>query len=224
MMTVELHLQALDVWCEHDASPPSDQLNIDSKQKRRLSQLAKYALGIRQVLANQTDLSQVDYILWCSEYGDEHKTLAILNDIAAGDTPSPTAFATSVHNATAGLYSMLYQDNTPSSSLNVGIHDFTAALLYAHALLKSAAATVVLVVCTDECLPESYHPHELEQAFAMGCVVRVVDMDHPVNLTMTHTAHAVANQDKRPEAVQFALFWQQQPTLQLGSWLLCKPC
>ena len=113
-MTATLHLQALYHWCDNGLAPLPELSAIDAKQRRRLSPLAKLALAARQGLAQTADLAQIDHILWCSSYGDEHKTLAILQDIARDEAPPPTAFATSVHNATAGLYSMLYHDDIPN--------------------------------------------------------------------------------------------------------------
>ena len=159
-----LHLQSLYHWCDNGAAPLPELSDIDAKQRRRLSPLAKLALAARLGLADQAALRHTDHILWCSSYGDEHKTLAILQDIARDEAPSPTAFATSVHNATAGLYSMLYQDDVASTSMNVGHTEFVHALCYAHALLHTQAAMQVLLICADEPLPEIYAVQGLHQA------------------------------------------------------------
>ena len=72
---------------------------IPAMQRRRLSRLAKLALNS----AMQTlDTHNVDYIVWVSQYGDEAKTLNILEDVLSEQTPSPTQFSTSVHNAISG--------------------------------------------------------------------------------------------------------------------------
>ncbi len=81
---------------------------IPAMQRRRLSRLAKLALNS----AMQTlDTHNVDYIVWVSQYGDEAKTLNILEDVLSEQTPSPTQFSTSVHNAISGLYSILCHPN-----------------------------------------------------------------------------------------------------------------
>lgn len=223
-MTALLHLYAIHSWCEHgDDNAPAEPSDIDAKQRRRLSALAKYALAARQSLSQHTDLSQVDHILWCSSFGDERKTLHILQDIAADETPSPTAFATSVHNATAGLYSMLYQDDVPSSSMNVGVTEFGNALVYAYALLNSHSASKVLVIAADEPLPALYQTQQPEQAYAMACVLGLGSEATPTNLRIVADTNNLTPPNKRPEALQFADFWQQAPTeLSLGQWRLCK--
>ena len=224
-MTATLHLQALYHWCDNGLAPLPELSAIDAKQRRRLSPLAKLALAARQGLAQTADLAQIDHILWCSSYGDEHKTLAILQDIARDEAPSPTAFATSVHNATAGLYSMLYHDDIPSTSMNVGHTEFAHALSYAHALLQSQAASQVLLVCADEPLPEIYAEQGLQQAYAMACVLQAPHTHQPANLHLSNTeikAQPHTDQTK-PQALQFAEFWHgNDHSLQLDAWQLCK--
>ena len=224
-MTATLHLQALYHWCDNGLAPLPELSAIDAKQRRRLSPLAKLALAARQGLAQTADLAQIDHILWCSSYGDEHKTLAILQDIARDEAPSPTAFATSVHNATAGLYSMLYHDDIPSTSMNVGHTEFAHALSYAHALLQSQAASQVLLVCADEPLPEIYAEQGLQQAYAMACVLQAPHTQQPANLHLSSIEiKAQSHTDQiKPQALQFAEFWHgNNHSLQLDAWQLCK--
>lgn len=65
--------------------------HIPAMQRRRLSRLAKLALNsVLQAL----DACNVDYIVWVSQYGDEAKTLNILEDVLRNQTPSPTQFST----------------------------------------------------------------------------------------------------------------------------------
>ena len=224
-MTATLHLQALYHWCDNGLAPLPELSAIDAKQRRRLSPLAKLALAAREGLAQTADLAQIDHILWCSSYGDEHKTLAILQDIARDEAPSPTAFATSVHNATAGLYSMLYHDDIPSTSMNVGHTEFVHALSYAHALLQSQAASQVLLVCADEPLPEIYVEQGLQQAYAMACVLQAPHTQQPANLHLSSTEIKTQphTEQTKPQALQFAEFWHgNDHSLQLDAWQLCK--
>ena len=225
-MTATLHLQSLFHWSAQGDVPLPELAAIDAKQRRRLSSLAKLSLAARQALEQEVDLTLTDHILWCSSYGDEHKTLSILQDIARDEAPSPTAFATSVHNATAGLYSMLYQDDVASTSMNVGHTEFVHALCYAHALLHTQAAMQVLLICADEPLPEIYAVQGLQQAYAMACVLNTADAHHPANLHISNTdsdSNSVTPHDTRSQATQFAEFWHgSAPRLQWDVWQLCK--
>ena len=89
-MMATLHLQSLYHWCDNGAAPLPELSDIDAKQRRRLSPLAKLALAARLGLADQAALRHTDHILWCSSYGDEHKTLAIMQDIARDEAPIRT--------------------------------------------------------------------------------------------------------------------------------------
>ncbi len=141
----------------HDPALPTLE-QIPAMQRRRLSPLAKIALSVTIQSLNALEAQQqtVDYIVWASRFGDEEKTLGILKDISLSQTPSPTAFSTSVHNAIAGLYSILCQDATPSTSLSAGEETFSQAFIEACALLQAGAAQRVLLVYYDQALPDIY--------------------------------------------------------------------
>ena len=222
-MTATLHLQSLFHWSAQGDVPLPELAAIDAKQRRRLSSLAKLSLAARQALEQKVDLTLTDHILWCSSYGDEHKTLSIMQDIARDEAPSPTAFATSVHNATAGLYSMLYQDDVATTSMNVGHTEFGNALWYAHALLQTHAANQVLLVCADEPLPDVYAQPDLPQAYVMACVLCRPDEHHPINLHIGAAEPRAQIQPLQAQAVRFAEFWQSNATtLHMDAWQLCK--
>lgn len=51
---------------------------IPAMQRRRLSPIAKLAINSA---IGSLNAEAVDYIVWASQYGDEHKTLKILADV-----------------------------------------------------------------------------------------------------------------------------------------------
>lgn len=169
---------------------------VPAMQRRRLSPLAKIALNSA---LNALDGCRVDYIVWASKYGDEQKTLDILQDVLQGQTPSPTQFSTSVHNAIAGLYSILCQDDTPSTSLSC---EWTEALIEAYAVLKSSPEIQrVLVVSYDQALPRVYRDAYDFPAYALACVVsletpnlEIIDLSNPDLI----------------ESLAFYKFWQSE--------------
>lgn len=167
---------------------------IPAMQRRRLSPLAKLALhGALTALDGQ----HVDYIVWASRYGDEQKTLDILQDVLKQQPPSPTQFSTSVHNAIAGLYSILCQDATPSTSLSC---EWTEALIEAYAVLKTRAGTAqVLVVAYDQALPSVYNDAQDFPAFVLASVV---SLEQP-NLEVLELSGSASM-----EGLEFYRFWQ----------------
>lgn len=146
------------VWSSTQDQALPGLAQVPAMQRRRLSPLAKIALSVTMdaVTAAHTQQHGIDYIVWASRFGDEEKTLSILKDISLSQTPSPTAFSTSVHNAIAGLYSILCQDTTPSTSLSAGEETFSQAFVEACAMLEAHTAGRVLLVYYDQALPDIY--------------------------------------------------------------------
>ena len=183
---------------------------IPAMQRRRLSRLAKLALNsAMQTLATQ----HADYIVWVSQYGDEAKTLNILADVLSEQTPSPTQFSTSVHNAISGLYSILCQDATPATSLAGSWND---GLIEAYAWLKTRPeARQVLLVYYDEALPDIYIEHQPFAAFAMAAMISLA----PANLMLTpkHTDATPAYQ----QALAFNTFWTNAEQTESEAWTKC---
>ena len=184
--------------------------HIPAMQRRRLSRLAKLALNS----AMQTlDTHNVDYIVWVSQYGDEAKTLNILEDVLSEQTPSPTQFSTSVHNAISGLYSILCRDATPATSLAGAWND---GLIEAYAWLKTRPeARQVLLVYYDEALPDIYAEHQPFAAFAMAAMISLA----PANLMLTpkHTDATPAYQ----QALAFNTFWTNPEQTESEAWTKC---
>ncbi|MGA8883405.1 MAG: beta-ketoacyl synthase chain length factor [Acinetobacter sp.] len=183
---------------------------IPAMQRRRLSPVAKLALNS----AMQTlDTHNVDYIVWVSQYGDEAKTLNILADVLSEQTPSPTQFSTSVHNAISGLYSILCQDAAPAISLAGSWND---GLIEAYAWLKTMPeAGQVLLVYYDEALPDIYIEHQSFAAFAMAAMISLT----PANLMLTpkHTDSTPAYQ----QALAFNAFWNNPEQTESEAWTKC---
>ncbi len=138
-MMMQLHVSRLNMSLVDQELSAIE--HIPAMQRRRLSRLAKLALNS----AMQTlDTHDVDYIVWVSQYGDEAKTLNILEDVLSEQTPSPTQFSTSVHNAISGLYSILCRDATPATSLAGSWND---GLIEAYAWLKTMPEAVRFCWC-----------------------------------------------------------------------------
>ncbi|KKW75074.1 MAG: beta-ketoacyl synthase chain length factor [Acinetobacter sp.] len=167
---------------------------IPAMQRRRLSSLAKMALHSALV---SLDGQSVDYIVWASKFGDEEKTLSILQDVLKAQVPSPTQFSISVHNAIAGLYSILCQDHTPSTSLSC---EWTEALIEAYAILKSCHGVKrVLVIAYDQALPKLYADAYDFPAYALSTIV---SLEQP-NLEIVALSDCNAM-----ESFEFYKFWQ----------------
>ena len=207
-MMMQLHVSRLNMSLVDQELSAIE--HIPAMQRRRLSRLAKLAMNS----AMQTlDTHKVDYIVWVSQYGDEAKTLNILEDVLSEQTPSPTQFSTSVHNAISGLYSILCQDATPATSLAGSWND---GLIEAYAWLKTRPeARQVLLVYYDEALPDIYAEHQPFAAFAMAAMISLA----PANLMLTpkHTDATPAYQ----QALAFNTFWNNPEQTESEAWTKC---
>ena len=207
-MMMQLHVSRLNMGLVDQELSAIER--IPAMQRRRLSRLAKLALNsAMQTLATQ----HADYIVWVSQYGDEAKTLNILADVLSEQTPSPTQFSTSVHNAISGLYSILCQDATPATSLAGSWND---GLIEAYAWLKTRPeARQVLLVYYDEALPDIYAEHQPFAAFAMAAMISLA----PANLMLTpkHTDATPAYQ----QALAFNTFWTNPEQTESEAWTKC---
>mgnify|MGYP000555953549 FL=1 len=207
-MMMQLHVSRLNMSLVDQELSAIER--IPAMQRRRLSRLAKLALNsAMQTLATQ----HADYIVWVSQYGDEAKTLNILADVLSEQTPSPTQFSTSVHNAISGLYSILCQDATPATSLAGSWND---GLIEAYAWLKTRLeACQVLLVYYDEALPDIYAEHQPFAAFAMAAMISLA----PANLMLTpkHTDATPAYQ----QALAFNTFWNNPEQTESEAWTKC---
>ena len=207
-MMMQLHVSRLNMSLVDQELSAIER--IPAMQRRRLSRLAKLALNsAMQTLATQ----HADYIVWVSQYGDEAKTLNILADVLSEQTPSPTQFSTSVHNAISGLYSILCQDATPATSLAGSWND---GLIEAYAWLKTRPeARQVLLVYYDEALPDIYIEHQPFAAFAMAAMISLA----PANLMLTpkHTDATPAYQ----QALAFNTFWTNAEQTESEAWTKC---
>ena len=202
--------------------------DVPAMQRRRLSKLAKLALNsARQMQQSHGD---IDYIVWSSCFGDEQNTLKILHEIANEGTASPTQFSTSVHNAIAGLYSILFQDDTVSTSISSPLSTcWQDALTEAYSYLQSNAKTRALVIYYDQPLPEVYVDQvtDLTEGVAVSAII---ELDHPkfqpnihIDFDETQDLNADQNFNHAIQAINFYQFWNADARMwKTGNWVWKK--
>ena len=202
--------------------------DVPAMQRRRLSKLAKLALNsARQMQQSHGD---IDYIVWSSCFGDEQNTLKILHEIANEGTASPTQFSTSVHNAIAGLYSILFQDDTVSTSISSPLSTcWQDALTEAYSYLQSNAKTRALVIYYDQPLPEVYIDQvaDLTEGLAVSAIIEVNHSNLEPNIQIdfedVQSINTGLGFDHAIQAINFYQFWQSNQTIwRMGNWVWKK--
>jgi hypothetical protein len=141
------------------ASPVPDHA-IPSMQRRRMSSLAKMAV---QTALEATQSAKADFLVFCSQHGELARTRDLLAAIVTNGDLSPTSFSQSVHNASAGLYTIITASQAPATSLAAGAGTFAYGWLEAEAYLAASAAKRALLVSYDEPLPQEYRPYSRQQ-------------------------------------------------------------
>lgn len=126
---------------------------VEPMLRRRLGRLAKMALRVAQDCAVDRPRLRLVY---ASRHGDLARSLGLLRELAGGEMLSPTAFGLSVHNAAAGIFSILRQDPSPATAIAAGIETFGMALIEAAAQLRTDPRLPVLLVYADEPVPADY--------------------------------------------------------------------
>ncbi|WP_199609024.1 beta-ketoacyl synthase chain length factor [Flocculibacter collagenilyticus] len=151
-------------------------------QRRRLSSFAKMALFCAHKSVMDEDANKTLDTIFSSRHGDLHKTSAILDDIANELSPSPTAFSLSVHNAVAGLFTILTNNTNASSTISAGSNSFFMAIVDAYARLKANNINEILFVHCDQVLPEVYTDYADE-----------LQIDHAIAFKMRLSQHCDAS-------------------------------
>lgn len=123
--------------------------------RRRLDRHGRMALATAWPCAE--GLSSVS-LVFASRHGDLDRTLELLNALAQGETLSPTAFSLSVHNSTAGLFSIAKSDRAAATAVAAGADTLSMGLMEA-ANMIAAGAEAVLFCYADDMPPAAYQPY-----------------------------------------------------------------
>jgi hypothetical protein len=150
---------------------------IDPLVRRRLSTLSKMALKVAHDCT--ADLGAVR-LVFASRHGELRRTTGILDDIAAQQPVSPTAFSLSVLNAMTGVHGIARRDRSPATAVSAGAETLGYALLEAYAQYTSDPATPVLVIYADEPVDERYGT--VDHDMPAGALAILLDRDASVQL------------------------------------------
>jgi hypothetical protein len=126
---------------------------VDPLLRRRLSRLARMTLHVAQkCVGDRRSLRMV----FASRHGELNPTMAMLRALAQNDTVSPAAFSLSVHNAAAGIFSIVRKNREAATAIAAGEETLGYALLEAACQFDQNPKAPVLVVYGDEPLPQEY--------------------------------------------------------------------
>ncbi|MBU6420841.1 MAG: beta-ketoacyl synthase chain length factor [Gammaproteobacteria bacterium] len=135
------------------ASPVQpDVSQLPAMLRRRLDPLGRMALHTAWSCLDGVAAAQ---FVFASRHGSLPRTVELLAALARQQPLSPTLFSVSVHNGTAGLYSMARGDRSAATAVAAGADTLGMGLLEAACQVNTGAAHV-LFCYADESLPEPY--------------------------------------------------------------------
>lgn len=183
-------------------------------QRRRLSPLARAAVAVAwRCRDGQADLPSVFF----SRHGESQHYFEMLADLADGQDISPSRFSLCVHNAIAGLFSLLGDNASPYVALAGGTEGLFAVFLEAHGLL--AESQQVLAVWYEQALPDAYRAYTAspEGTWALAMRLgRAGGAGPQLNLTRTPTADASSVDSLCPGLAQAILAGTRQSECCVG--------
>ncbi len=149
-----------------EGTPPV--ADIPMLMRRRLSRLGRMAL--RSAIDANGD--GMPHLVFTSRHGECGQTLIQLQRLAEATPLSPARFGMSVHNALAGMFSMLTGNTAPHTAIAAGAQSFEHGLLESVLLVAEDAARQVLLVHYDEPIPEFYEmPDPGQPAMALALLI-----------------------------------------------------
>jgi hypothetical protein len=146
-----------EAWFENPEFPESVQGPkipfVQASLRRRASAISKMMMWVTHAVASSDDSSGSLHAVFATEGGESATTLELLEQLAAKEALSPIKFSLSVHNASAGLYSLANKNTAPSTTISAGAQTVACGLLEALAMLNTTEVEKVLFVAADEWLP-----------------------------------------------------------------------
>lgn len=139
--------------------------------KRRLSPLAKIVFcAASQSMGDNHQIATV----FSSTHGELAKSFKMMQLIECGEEISPTTFSLSVHNAIAGLLSIIYKNNAQSTVVAPGEEGIACAFIEAIGLLQEGESEVLMILY-DEPLVSFYPsaPYQLTSEHSCAIALRI---------------------------------------------------
>lgn len=148
--------------------------------RRRLDRHGRMALATAWACAEGLDSVQ---FVFASRHGDLTRTLELLTALGNKDMLSPTSFSLSVHNSTAGLFSIARGDRAAATAMAAGADTLGLSMLEGANMIAEGAEHVV-VCYADDVPPLPYRPYMAE-----------VSARHPFSISLLLTRAKAAPLD-----------------------------
>jgi hypothetical protein len=150
---------------ELDIAPKLSEM--PAAMRRRADRLGRAALQAAYWAAPEDEP-----VVFASRYGEIARSVGMLEQLAAGEALSPTAFSMSVHNAIGALFSIARENRSNYTAIAAGDETVEAAFIEALGLLADGASHVT-VVYYEAPLPSVYAQFDAQASFTRGWACRL---------------------------------------------------
>ncbi len=114
---------------EDESKQAIDYSFIPSSLKRRMSKIEKISLYLAR--ESSKDLIQDFHSVFVSRFGEWNQTIKLMKEFFEDKELSPQGFSTSVHNASAGFFSMVFKNKGSYTSIAGGKDSLESGILEA---------------------------------------------------------------------------------------------
>ncbi len=157
-----------------DIIAPATERSLETLHTKALPASARRRLGVFGQLAGSLSVDKVSdntLIVFASRYGDEKRSLQILEEICEGEPLSPMNFSLSVHNAVPGVLSIAWKLKEMQSIIAAGVDSFAMGLTEAFSLITAFPEKSILLIYVDIPLPEMFSAFEDKNKNTGACAL-----------------------------------------------------
>lgn len=198
-------------YCDTETAKQPAIKSVPPLLRRRFDLQGKMAAT--SVMDCLNDLTGIP-IVFCSRHGEVARSAELLSSMANKEPLSPTAFSLSVHNAVAGLLSIIRSDRSNYITISSRSSLVESGITEAYGLLHGGAEQVLLVVYNNA-LPECFSAYcdQDEQPFAFACLI---EKDGKNAISLSSSSGSITPPEKAdiPQELQvFRFFLSKQASL-----------
>lgn len=136
-----------------------DLVKLSKMQARRMTKLAKITVDMALRVSEGIDISKVVFV---SRHGEVSLAYELINSILSNETPSPTKFSQSTHNAIAGLFSIQGKCTAPMTAISAGSDSLIMGFINSALHVSRNPEDKVLFIFSDGQLPSIYRKDDPE--------------------------------------------------------------
>jgi hypothetical protein len=141
--------------------------------------------------------------VFAARHGECAGGVELMRTLALGNTLTAGGFSHSVHNTAAGLFSIINNNPTPSTSISGGPNSFAAGMVEAIGMLHRLTTDHVLLVVGDAPLPEIFADFSPDSTVGYAVAFLLGRDAHGGGIRLALDGATTATTTPWPDAVEF---------------------